>query len=126
MALAALPWPQILAVVELIAVGLIGAGTVVLWRRSAPAALLVRVKSAENEVGLLRTAIQEISAQAAAWRVAAETVRDEVETLLDRTERKRASAAASASRMNAGAAPMDPARMSRAEQIAWGRKVTGL
>ena len=130
MGLAEIPIALVVSVVELCAIVAICVGTVLLWRRSAPAALEKRQRQVETSCLELGTQVEKIASQAGAWKVASETVLEEVETYFDKIERKRASTSASASRLsalqgNAGAPGADLSKLPRAEQIRAARAMHG-
>jgi len=118
---AALSWPLVVELLELSAILGFGVGGVLLYRRSAPATLERRQKRVESTCVELGGQLDEISAQRAAWKAQGEALTTEVETYFDRIERKRASTAASASKISAGSAPVNVNSLPREQQLAWAR-----
>lgn len=98
-----------------------------LLRRSLPQLLIERQKRIEADIEGFRTEVQSIAAERAEQRVQGERLAEEVSTYLEQIERKRSSTAASASRI-AGVQrqqPPDLANMTRADQIAHLRRMSG-
>lgn len=120
------PLLPILEVFELVALVGLAACTVWLALRSFPAALQSRQKRVENIVEGLRTELAQIVDQRTAWKAQGERLAEEVSTYLDQIERKRASTAASASRLKRSqtenAEPIQPNQMSRGEQLEYARR----
>ena len=121
------PLLSILEVFELVALSFLGLGMVWLMVRSLPATLEGRQKRIEGIVSGFDTRLTEIVEAGAAQRVQFQTIAQEVETYLGQIERKRASTAASASRIagTQNPAPVSIDKMSRAEQISMARKRMG-
>ena len=121
------PLLSILEVFELVALAFLGLGMVWLMVRSMPATLETRQRHMEGVVSSFDTRLTEIVDERAVWKLQGERLASEVETYLGQIERKRASTAASASRM-AGAQNPQPVsidKMSRGEQIAMARRRSG-
>jgi hypothetical protein len=111
-------------------VSLLGLGACTVWLalRSQPAALTSRQKRVEDVVAGFGVELETISSERATWKVQGEKLAEEVSTYLDQIERKRASTAASASRIAAvtgknGAE--DVGSMSRQEQLNYVRSKFG-
>jgi len=117
----------LLDIVVLMLLASLGACTWWLVVRSLPQALIERQKRVETLVEQFRTEVQSIGAERAEQRVQGERLAEEVSTYLEQIERKRSSTAASASRI-AGVQnqrPPDLASMTRADQIAHLRRMSG-
>jgi len=121
------PLIPLLEVIELVAIFFLAAGTIWLFVRSLPAALESRQKRVEQLVAQFHTDLAQISDERALWKVQGERLAEEVEGYLGQIERKRASTAASASRISTTQAgpqiPID--KMPRADQLAWARRQAG-
>ena len=118
-----MPLVPLLEVFELVVLATLTAGTVWLMVRSMPASLEARQKRIEAISAQLASKVGEIVDERAAWRLQGERLAEEVEGYLGQIERKRASTAASASRIAGGAAPpVAVDKMPRADQLAWARR----
>jgi len=114
--------PQLVEIFEIVAICLLVACTAWLVRRSMPATLEFRQKRIEAISAELASKVGEIVDERAVWKLQGERLAEEVEGFLGQIERKRASTAASASRIDkGGAAQVKPADLSRADQLAWAR-----
>lgn len=106
------------------------AAAVFLARLSLPRRLKIRLDDIEQASADSIKAVGEIGGQVASWRAGLEGLIDEAGNQFDRAERKRASAAATVSRMGAGNGPMatgEPGpEASRSERIAWIRSMARL
>ncbi len=116
----------VVEIFELVVIGLVGAGAWWLYTRSAPATLERRQKRVENQLVEFGTQLDAIVAQRASWKAQGEALVEEVSTYFDRIERKRASTAASASKVAAAAGPVDVTKLPRGVQIQMARQKTGL
>jgi len=114
-----LPALEVFEIVSLVA---LAACAVWLTRRSMPARLEFRQKRIEGIVAEFDARVTEIVEAGAAQRVQFQSMAQEVETYLGQIERKRASTAASASRLSASAEPVKVENLSRADQLAWARR----
>ncbi len=118
------PLIPLLEVFELVVLAALAAGTVWLVVRSLPATLEARQKHIETVVAGFSTRLTEIIDERAVWKLQGERLAEEVETYLGQIERKRASTAASASRI-AGtqpAAQVPIEKMPRSDQLKWARR----
>ncbi len=123
--LAELSLPLVLEVLELVAIVALGAGAWLLHTRTAPAQLERRQKRVEGLVADFGAQLDAIISQRAAWKAQGEALVEEVSTYFDRIERKRASTAASASKVAAAAAPQNVNELPRGQQIALARRHIG-
>jgi len=118
------PQVPLLEVFELVVLAALAGGTVWLVVRSLPATLEARQKHLETVVAGFSARLTEIVDERAVWKLQGERLAEEVETYLGQIERKRASTAASASRIagTQAAAPVDVSKMPRADQLRWARQ----
>ena len=99
----------------------------ILARRSLPRILKIRIDAVEAACAESIKTLQEIEAQVGSWRTGLEGLIEENETAFQRAERKRASAAATVSRLdprNETAGEL-PAAASRNDRIAMIRRADG-
>jgi len=122
-----MPLISVLEVFELVSIATLAACTVWLIVRSMPATLEARQKRIEGISAELASKVAEVEADRTLWKLQSERLATEVETYLGQIERKRASTAASASRMApaGNAKPVSIDKMSRADQIAMARQRAG-
>ncbi len=121
-----LPW---LEVVEVGGLVVLAACTIMLAVRSAPAQLERRCKAVERTCAALGSQVDETVALRATWKADLETIAGSEEDYFGRIEKKRASTAASASRIKRAEAVNDapaPESLGRADQISWARQQLGL
>lgn len=121
-----LPLISVLEVFELVAISTLAVCTVWLITRSLPATLEARQKRIEAISAELASKVAEVVEDRTLWKLQSERLATEVETYLGQIERKRASTAASASRLAPqNAKPVSIDKMSRADQIAMARQRAG-
>ena len=103
------------------------AAAVCLARMSLPRLLKIRIEAIEEACAGAVKAVTEIESQVASWRAGLEGLIDEAQNQFERAERKRASAAAAASRLHGPNGGGDPTGepgpgASRGERLAWIRR----